>query len=104
MSLKIGDRINLNIHDVAFGGEGVGRVEEFVVFVPFVMVGETVTAEITEVKKNFARAKLLARGKTFAGPGDAGMPVFHPLRRLPVSAHGVSRAVADEAEADRRPL
>ena len=28
-------------------------------FVPFVIVGETVEAEITEVKKNFARAKLL---------------------------------------------
>jgi tRNA/tmRNA/rRNA uracil-C5-methylase (TrmA/RlmC/RlmD family) len=34
-------------------------VDEFVVFVPFVLVGETVEAEITEVKKNFARAKLL---------------------------------------------
>ena len=30
-----------------------------VVFVPFVMVGETVAAQVTEVKKNFARAKLL---------------------------------------------
>jgi tRNA/tmRNA/rRNA uracil-C5-methylase (TrmA/RlmC/RlmD family) len=59
VSLKIGDKINLTIHDLAFGGEGVGRIDEFVVFVPFVIVGETVEAEITEVKKNFARAKLL---------------------------------------------
>jgi tRNA/tmRNA/rRNA uracil-C5-methylase (TrmA/RlmC/RlmD family) len=59
VSLKPADKITLTIHDIAFGGEGVGRVEEFVVFVPFVMVGETVEAEITEVKKNFARAKLL---------------------------------------------
>ena len=59
MSLKLGDKINLTIHDLAFGGEGVGRVEEFVVFVPFVITGETVEAEITEVKKNFARAKLV---------------------------------------------
>ena len=59
MSLKLGDKINLTIHDLAFGGEGVGRVDEFVVFVPFVITGETVEAEITEVKKNFARAKLL---------------------------------------------
>ena len=57
--LKIGDQISLAIHDIAFGGEGVGRVDDFVVFVPFVLVGETVAAEITEVKKNFARAKLL---------------------------------------------
>jgi len=57
--LKIGDKISLTIHDIAFGGEGVGRIDDFVVFVPFVLVGETVAAEVTEVKKNFARAKLL---------------------------------------------
>jgi len=59
VSLKLGDKINLTIQDLAFGGEGVGRVDEFVVFVPFVITGETIEAEITEVKKNFARAKLL---------------------------------------------
>ena len=59
MSLKIGDKLTLTIHDIAFGGEGVGRIDDFVVFVPFVIVGEIIEAEITEVKKNFARAKLL---------------------------------------------
>ena len=59
MSLKLGDKINLTIHDLAFGGEGVGRVDEFVVFVPFVITGETVEVEITEVKKSFARGRLL---------------------------------------------
>ena len=86
MALKIGDQINLTIQDLAFGGEGVGRIpmprdevpvagaipapaeipdpshpspDSFVVFVPFVLTGETVTVEITEVKKKFARAKLL---------------------------------------------
>lgn len=58
MSFTIGDRVTLTISDIAFGGEGVGRLEEMVVFVPFVIVGETVEAEVTEVKKNFARAKL----------------------------------------------
>ena len=59
VSLKVGDQISLKIHDLAFGGEGVGRLNDFVVFVPFVVVGETVAAEVTEVKKQFARAKLL---------------------------------------------
>ena len=58
MPLKTGDQLTLTIQDIAFGGEGVGRADDFVVFVPFVLVGETVEAEITEVKKNFARAKL----------------------------------------------
>jgi tRNA/tmRNA/rRNA uracil-C5-methylase (TrmA/RlmC/RlmD family) len=85
---KTGDQLTLTIQDIAFGGEGVGRasvssvecrvssavpspngaaaldprpstLDAFVVFVPFVLVGEIVEVEITEVKKNFARAKLL---------------------------------------------
>ncbi|HZL13749.1 MAG TPA: TRAM domain-containing protein, partial [Verrucomicrobiae bacterium] len=59
MSFKIGDKISLTIHDIAFGGEGVGRVDDFVIFVPFVLLEEIVEVEIIEVKKNFARAKLL---------------------------------------------
>jgi len=54
-----GQRVTLTITDIAFGGEGVGRVDQFVVFVPFVAVGEEVEAELTEVKKQFARAKLI---------------------------------------------
>ena len=58
MSPRIGDKLTLTIGDIAFGGEGVARVEDFVVFVPFVAVGEVIEAEITEVKKRFARARL----------------------------------------------
>jgi len=59
MPIQLGDNITLAIEDLAFGGEGVGRVDSLVVFVPFVMIGETVEVEITELKKNFARAKLV---------------------------------------------
>ena len=59
MPLSIGEKLVLAIHDVAFGGEGVGRVDDFVVFVPFVLAGEEVEVDVAGVKKNFARAKLL---------------------------------------------
>jgi tRNA/tmRNA/rRNA uracil-C5-methylase (TrmA/RlmC/RlmD family) len=59
MPLNVSDKLVLTIDDIAFGGDGVGRMDDFVVFVPFVLVGEVVEVEITEVKKNFARAKLL---------------------------------------------
>jgi 23S rRNA (uracil1939-C5)-methyltransferase len=58
-TFKVGDRVVVTIHDIAFGGEGVARLNDFVVFVPFVALGEEVEVEITEVKKRFARAKLL---------------------------------------------
>jgi tRNA/tmRNA/rRNA uracil-C5-methylase (TrmA/RlmC/RlmD family) len=59
VSLALGDRLTLTIGDIAFGGEGVARIEDFVIFVPLVAVGEVVEAEVTELKKRFARAKLL---------------------------------------------
>jgi len=59
VSLTPGARVTLTIHDLAFGGEGVARLNDFVIFVPFVVVGEVVEAEITDVKKRFGRARLL---------------------------------------------
>lgn len=54
-----GQRLTATISDIAFGGEGVTRVEGFVVFVPFVAPGEEVELEVVEVKKHFARAHLV---------------------------------------------
>jgi tRNA/tmRNA/rRNA uracil-C5-methylase (TrmA/RlmC/RlmD family) len=59
VSLALGDKLVLEIGDIAFGGEGVARVEDFVVFVPFVAAGEVVEVEVIELRKRFARAKLL---------------------------------------------
>lgn len=55
----VGSRHVVTITDIAFGGEGVARIGEFVVFVPFVVSGEEVEIEITEVKRQFARARLI---------------------------------------------
>ncbi len=57
--LAFGSRLTVTIHDIAFGGEGVARVDDFVIFIPFVLVGEEVEVEIVEVKRKFARARLL---------------------------------------------
>jgi tRNA/tmRNA/rRNA uracil-C5-methylase (TrmA/RlmC/RlmD family) len=59
VSFNVGDRLEVEIADMAFGGDGVGKVDGFVVFVPFVIVGEVVLVEITERKSDFARARLL---------------------------------------------
>lgn len=55
----VGNKLILTVSDIAFGGEGVARENDFVYFVPWVALGEVVEAEVTEVKKHFARAKLL---------------------------------------------
>ena len=55
----LGDKLTLTVSDIAFGGEGVAREKDFVYFVPWVGLGEVVEAEVTEVKKQFARTRLL---------------------------------------------
>jgi tRNA/tmRNA/rRNA uracil-C5-methylase (TrmA/RlmC/RlmD family) len=58
-ALQVGQRHIVTITDIAFGGEGVGRVDDFVIFVPFVDTGEEVEVALTEVKKSFARSRLV---------------------------------------------
>ncbi len=58
-SHHVGERLTLRVDSIAYGGEGVGRADQFVVFVPFTAPGELAEVELVEVKKNFARARLL---------------------------------------------
>jgi 23S rRNA (uracil1939-C5)-methyltransferase len=55
----VGEKLTLTVSDIAFGGEGVARHNDFVYFVPWVAVGDVVETEVTEVKKHFARTRLL---------------------------------------------
>ncbi|MBM3859241.1 MAG: class I SAM-dependent RNA methyltransferase [Verrucomicrobia bacterium] len=57
--LQPGQRLELDITTVAFGGDGIGRVENFVIFVPFVVEGERVEVEIIAVKRRYATADLV---------------------------------------------
>jgi tRNA/tmRNA/rRNA uracil-C5-methylase (TrmA/RlmC/RlmD family) len=57
--LQPGDRATIRIEKIAFGGEGVGRIDNFVVFVPFAAPEDDLEIEITQCKKKFARGKIL---------------------------------------------
>lgn len=55
-ALETGTEITLEVTGIAHGGVTIARHEGRVIFVHDTMPGETVRAELTEVKKNFARA------------------------------------------------
>ena len=55
---KVGQVLTAEIRAVAFGGDGLARVDGFVVFVPFTLEGDIVEVEIREVKKKFLRGRL----------------------------------------------
>lgn len=48
-----------SIDNIAFGGEGVGRVDGLVLFVPFTLPGELTEVQIHRKKNTFAKAKLI---------------------------------------------
>ncbi|MCK8816049.1 23S rRNA (uracil(1939)-C(5))-methyltransferase RlmD [Natroniella sulfidigena] len=57
--IKVGEEIIIELEDLATGGDAVGRVDGFVIFIPGGIPGETVKVEITQVKKSYGRAKII---------------------------------------------
>src|SRR5204863_356982 len=51
-----GDAISLAIDDLAFGGEGVGRVNGYVIFVRGGLPGDRLKVRVVEARARFGRA------------------------------------------------
>ncbi len=73
--LKKTDKIQIQINGLTHAGEGVGRHNSMAVFVPGTAPGDTVLAEIVNLKRNYARGRLLE----IVEPS--------PIRRQPACAH-----------------
>ena len=54
-----GKEYDVTIEDVGRGGDGIARIDGFVIFVPNATKGETLTVKITSVKQKFAFAERL---------------------------------------------
>lgn len=60
VQVRIHEAYTVAIRDLGVHGEGIGSVDGFTVFVHGALPGETVTAEITLLKKSYALGKLLS--------------------------------------------
>ena len=56
--VRLEENYELIINSYSHQGEGMGRVNNFTIFVPGSILGEKVRVKIKEVKKNFARSQL----------------------------------------------
>ena len=52
---EIGQKLEIEIEKIVFGGEGLGRTDGFTVFVPMSVPGDILEIEIISVKKTYAR-------------------------------------------------
>lgn len=76
---SVGDRITVDIGDAAHGGHMVARHDGFVVFVRHALPGERVVAEITDVRRGFARAEAVEIVVSNAQRVTPRCPSFHPF-------------------------
>jgi len=73
--VRRGEEVEVRIDSLAYGGNGVGRLEGFVVFVRGGLPGDLVRARATKVKKGFAEAARTALLEP--GPGRVEAPCRH---------------------------
>jgi 23S rRNA (uracil1939-C5)-methyltransferase len=57
-TVKMKNRITIEIEKIVYGGLGMGRVEGKVVFIPFTAPGDRVTAVILKEKKNYLEGRI----------------------------------------------
>lgn len=57
--MKKNDKIVVTIEDIGVGGEGIGKVDGYTLFVKDALIGDTVEAVITKPKKTYGYAKML---------------------------------------------
>ncbi|MBI4856458.1 MAG: 23S rRNA (uracil(1939)-C(5))-methyltransferase RlmD [Acetobacterium woodii] len=58
--IKVGEKYTMELMDITHSGEGVGRLENMIVFVEGGLPGDVVEVEIKNVKKTYAQGKLLS--------------------------------------------
>ncbi len=71
-----GESLELTIDDLAFGGEGVGRVEGYVLFVRGAVSGDRVRVKVVEARSRFGRAVIESLVSPSPDRIDAPCPYF----------------------------
>ncbi len=57
--VKVGDVREVRIESIGSGGDGIARIDGYVVFVPGVKVDEIVTVRITKVLRKYGFAEVV---------------------------------------------
>ena len=69
--LKRGQEIELSISNLAFGGQGISKINDLIIFVKNAIPNQKVLAKITKVKKNYIEAYKLEVIKKSSNEVDA---------------------------------
>jgi len=60
--VKVGEEIDVTVSEVSRRGDGVARIQGFVIFIPNTKQGMQAKIRIKEIRPNFATAELIEGG------------------------------------------
>lgn len=63
MPVEEGQEVDVTIESVGRRGDGIARVNNFVIFIPGTNAGEKVKVRITGVRNSFATGEVVGRGE-----------------------------------------
>lgn len=69
--MEKGQIVEVRIEDMSYEGQGIGRAEGMVVFVPGATVGDLAKVQLTKVKKNYAFSRLVEISELSESRDDA---------------------------------
>lgn len=75
--MKKNDVYEIEIIDIGNNGEGIGKIDNFVVFIPYAIKGEIIKTLILKVNKNFAYGKILSIIKASEFRTEPPCPYFY---------------------------
>ena len=56
--LNKNDVVTVEITDIGVGGEGIGRVDGYTLFIKDAIIGDVVEAKVMKAKKNYGYARI----------------------------------------------
>src|SRR2546425_10446813 len=69
--VEVGKEYNVTISDTSRRGEGIAKIDGFVIFVPGTKMGQTARITVTRVSERFASGQLVETGSSAAPSGAA---------------------------------
>jgi len=68
--VEVGKEYNVTISDTSRRGEGIARIDGFVVFVPGTKQGQNVRIKVTQVSERFASGQVVQGSDNAAAPAS----------------------------------
>ena len=72
--MKKNDVVTVEVTDIGIGGEGIGKVDGYTLFIKDAVIGDTVEVKVMKAKKNYGYSCIctLSGGKTLWRMPDSG--------------------------------